>query len=68
LRAFGWHPAFAANLPSGGPAYPFATPGVRLKYEPTDNIAILAALFNGDLLGRVLAIHNCETATELTSG
>jgi porin len=49
--AFGWHPAFAANLPSGGPAYPFATPGVRLKYEPTDNIAILAALFNGDPAG-----------------
>ena len=49
--AFGWHPAFAANLPSGGPAYPFATPGVRLKYEPTDNIAILAALFDGDPAG-----------------
>ncbi|MGO9772379.1 MAG: carbohydrate porin [Roseiarcus sp.] len=49
--AFGWHPAFAANLPSGGPAYPFATPGVRLKYEPTDNIAVLAALFDGDPAG-----------------
>jgi porin len=48
---FGWHSAFAANLPSGGPAYPFATPAVRLKYEPTDDIAILAALFNGDPAG-----------------
>jgi porin len=48
---FGWHSAFAANLPSGGPAYPFATPAVRLKYEPTDNVAILAALFNGDPAG-----------------
>jgi porin len=48
---FGWHSAFAANLPSGGPAYPFATPAVRLKYEPTDSIAILAALFNGDPAG-----------------
>ncbi len=48
---FGWHPGFSANQPSGGPAYPFATPGVRLKYEPTDNIGILAALFNGDPAG-----------------
>jgi porin len=48
---FGWHSAFAANMPSGGPAYPFATPAVRLKYEPTDDIAILAALFNGDPAG-----------------
>ncbi len=49
--AFGWHPAFSANLPSGGPAYPFATPAVRWKFEPTDNLAILAAVFNGDPAG-----------------
>jgi porin len=48
---FGWHSAFSENLPSGGPAYPFGTPGVRLKYEATDDIAILAALFNGDPAG-----------------
>ena len=48
---FGWHSGFGENLPTGGPAYPFATPGVRLKYEPTDNVAILAALFNGDPAG-----------------
>ena len=49
--AFGWHLAFADNLPSGGPAYHFATPAVRVKLEPTDNVAILTALFNGDPAG-----------------
>ena len=49
--AFGWHPAFSENLPSGGPAYPFATPAVRWKFEPTDHLAFLAAVFNGDPAG-----------------
>jgi len=46
-----WPTIAAANMPSGGPAYPFATPGVRLKFEPTKEISILAALFNGDAAG-----------------
>jgi porin len=41
----------AADLPSGGPQYPLATPGIRLKLCPNDQIAVLAALFNGDLSG-----------------
>jgi len=45
---FGWPTITAANLPSGGPAYPLATPGVRLKLQPADSIAVLVALFNGD--------------------
>ncbi|MFC7738455.1 carbohydrate porin [Roseomonas sp. GCM10028921] len=48
---FGW-PAFAAaNLPAGGPAYPFAAPGARLKVEPAEGVALLAAVFNGDPAG-----------------
>ncbi|MGH6935739.1 MAG: carbohydrate porin, partial [Methylocella sp.] len=35
----------------GGPNYPLATPGVRLKVIPTDQIALLAAIFNGDPAG-----------------
>jgi porin len=45
---FGWPGITAANLPSGGPAYPLATPGIRLKMQPTDDVAILLGLFNGD--------------------
>ena len=45
---FGWPTLPAIDLPSGGPAYPLATPGVRLKVLPTEQISVLAAVFNGD--------------------
>ncbi|HEY0293538.1 MAG TPA: carbohydrate porin [Hansschlegelia sp.] len=44
---FGWAGPPSENLPAGGPAYPLATPGVRLKLDPTENLSILAAVFNG---------------------
>jgi porin len=46
-----WATITAANLPSGGPAYPLSTPGVRLKIDPTDHVSLLAAVFNGDPAG-----------------
>ena len=52
---FGWPDFTAANHPSGGPAYPLATPGVRLKLTPTDQLSILVGLFNGDPAGRATA-------------
>lgn len=48
---FGWPNITAADLPSGGPAYPLATPGVRLKAALNDQITLLAALFDGDPSG-----------------
>jgi porin len=42
---FGWPTIFAADLPSGGPAYPLATPGVRLKFNPNDHLALLAGVY-----------------------
>jgi porin len=48
---FGWPAIFAANLPSGGPAYPLATPGVRAKFEPDKTLSLLLAVFNGDPAG-----------------
>jgi porin len=48
---FGWPAIMAADLPSGGPAYPLATPGLRFKYAPTQKISVLAGLFNGDPAG-----------------
>jgi len=48
---FGWPAVTAANLPSGGPSYPLATPGVRLKLAPTDTVSVLLAAFNGDPAG-----------------
>jgi porin len=49
---FGWSNLFIQDLPGGGgPNYPLATPGIRVKMTPTDQIALLAAIFNGDPAG-----------------
>ena len=49
---FGWATVMAANLPSGGPAYPLATPGVRVQVNPLPNVSLLAAVFSGDPAGK----------------
>jgi porin len=46
-----WPTITAANLPSGGPAYPLSTPGVRLKFEPNKHASFLVAVFNGNPAG-----------------
>jgi porin len=49
---FGWSNLFIQDLPGGGgPNYPLATPGARLKVTPSDQITLLAAIFNGDPAG-----------------
>lgn len=45
---FGWPTLPATALPNGGPAYPYATPGVRVKWQATDEIAALVGVYNGD--------------------
>ena len=44
---FGWPMLPSADLPGGGPAYPLAALGVRVRAHPTDAITVLAGLFNG---------------------
>lgn len=51
LMTSDWPSITAQNLPSGGPAYPLSTPGVRLRFEPNKQFTFLAALFNGDPSG-----------------
>jgi len=48
---FGWAALFAADMLSGGPAYPVATPGARLAVKATDELTMLAAVFNGNPAG-----------------
>lgn len=48
---FGWPTINGANLPSGGPAYPFAAPAVRAKYLPDPNLSFQVGLFDGDPAG-----------------
>ena len=46
-----WATISAVNLPSGGAAYPLSTPGLRLKVDPTNDVALLLAVLNGDPAG-----------------
>ena len=48
---FGWANIMAANLPSGGAAYPLATPGARLQLNPSERVSLLAAVLSGDPAG-----------------
>ncbi|MBV9750155.1 MAG: carbohydrate porin [Acetobacteraceae bacterium] len=50
-ETFGWSAFPSSNLPSGGPAYPLATPGARVRFLPRDDLAVLLAVFNGDPTG-----------------
>jgi porin len=46
-----WPTSFAINLPSGGPSPPLAAVGARVRAEPTENVKLLVAIFNGDPAG-----------------
>jgi porin len=60
---FGWPGMAATDLPSGGPAYPLSTPGVRVKVQPTDQLSLMAAVFNGDPAGRGLGTPQSRDAS-----
>jgi porin len=48
---FGWPGITAVNLPGGGPAYPLATPGVRLRLGAPQGTSVAIGAFNGDPAG-----------------
>ena len=45
---FGCPDLLSTDLPSGGPCYPFAVPGVRLRVAPATGLTLSTALFNGN--------------------
>ena len=47
-HGFGWSTLSSADLPSGGPSYPLATPGVRVRFAPVSDWTALVGVFNGD--------------------
>lgn len=49
--SFGWPTLPAVDLPSGGPAYPLATPGIRVRAQPSDRLTAMLGVFNGDPAG-----------------
>jgi porin len=48
---FGFPTLASTALPSGGPAYPLATPAVRVRVDAGDALTFSAAVFNGDPAG-----------------
>jgi porin len=46
--SFGWPTLPAVDLPAGGPSYPLATPGVRLRALPNERTTLLLGVFNGN--------------------
>ena len=48
---WGWPSITTANMPQNGPAYPLATPGVRVAFAPDDQLGFLVGVFNGDPAG-----------------
>jgi porin len=50
---FGWPVALASTLPAGGPAYPLATPGIRLALgDPDTRHGLRLGLYSGNPGGR----------------
>lgn len=45
---FGWPTSFSTNMVSGGPSYPLATPGGRLRLGAGDPWSLQTAVFDGD--------------------
>src|SRR6516162_3671959 len=45
---FGCHDTPTTDLPSGGPCYPFAVPGARLRVTPATGLNFSGAVFNGN--------------------
>lgn len=48
---FGWSALSAYDLPAGGPAYPLAAPGVRVRAKITPSLTALAGVFDGNPTG-----------------
>ena len=50
-HTFGWSTLPSADLPSAGPSFPLAAPGIRLRYSPAPEWTGLFAIFNGNPAG-----------------
>jgi len=46
--SFGWPAILASNIRGGGPSYPLAVPGIRVKFVPNANLSFQAGLYDGD--------------------
>ena len=56
-----WPTITSEDLPSGGPAYPLSTPGVRLRIDPTKESPFSWPCSMATRLDPASAIRNCAT-------
>ena len=63
LMTSDWPSITAQNLPSGGPAYPLSTPGIRLKFDPNKQLTFLPRCSTAIRPGPVPRIRRSRTAT-----
>ena len=62
-HSFGWSTLSSADLPSGGPSYPLATPGVRVRLAPVSDWTALLGIFNGDPARRGTGLPQSRAAS-----
>ena len=62
-ETFGWSALPSTDLPSGGPVYPLAAPGVRVRYAPRPALAVLVGVFNGDPAGPGAGVPQARDAS-----
>jgi porin len=48
---WGWAALTTTNMPQNGPAYPLATPGVRVAFNPNDQLRAQIGVYNGNPAG-----------------
>ncbi|MDA8107252.1 MAG: carbohydrate porin [Betaproteobacteria bacterium] len=48
---FGWPMIMGSDLPSGGPAFPLATPGISARYDASPRRAFLLGVYDGNPAG-----------------
>jgi porin len=48
---FGWSALPSVDLPAGGPSYPLASPGVRVRAAPSSTVTVLAGVFGSNPAG-----------------
>lgn len=49
--AVGWPTLPGIDLPTGGPGYPMGALAARVRWDPTDDLTVFTALYNGDPTG-----------------
>jgi porin len=50
-NSLGWPALGLADLPAGGPEFPFSNLAVRIAVRPLDNLTLVAGVFDGDPAG-----------------